>query len=124
MQPSLAQRLLLRAVDAADVGQLLLAGAVGVDVGRALGVEQETAWRLPLSDLLEDEAAAEGELRVMAATFGASASASGSGSIAIAADNSGIASTGDNATNVQMRAEASGLGRVYQAGRDQSINER
>ncbi|WP_157519365.1 hypothetical protein [Herbidospora mongoliensis] len=38
--------------------------------------------------------------------------------------NQGIVSTGDGARNVQMNAEASGQGRVYQAGRDQTINER
>ncbi|WP_062437208.1 hypothetical protein [Herbidospora daliensis] len=39
-------------------------------------------------------------------------------------DNSGIVFTGDNARNVQMRAEATGSGRVYQAGRDQIIHEK
>lgn len=87
-------------------------------------IEQEAAWRLRLSDLLEDDPAAEAELRALVAAFGASASASGPRSLAIAGDNSGIASTGDHATNVQMRAEASGTGRVYQAGRDQTIHER
>ncbi|MGP3963497.1 hypothetical protein ACTWPT_46735 [Nonomuraea sp. 3N208] len=51
-------------------------------------------------------------------------SASGERSVAIVGDNSGIVSTGDGARNVQMRAEASGEGRVYQAGGDQTINER
>ncbi|MEV0618038.1 hypothetical protein AB0I81_32265 [Nonomuraea sp. NPDC050404] len=51
-------------------------------------------------------------------------SASGSRSVAIGGDNSGTVSTGDGATNVNMRAEASGQGRVYQAGRDQTINEK
>ncbi|WP_173529487.1 hypothetical protein [Nonomuraea antri] len=41
-------------------------------------------------------------------------------SVAIAGDN---VSTGDGARNVQMRAKASGQGRVYQAGGDQTINE-
>ncbi|MEV4169445.1 hypothetical protein [Nonomuraea sp. NPDC049709] len=50
-------------------------------------------------------------------------SASGSRSVAIGGDNSGVISTGDGATNVQMRAEASGQGRIYQAGGDQTINE-
>ncbi|MFB4281048.1 hypothetical protein ACBJ59_37565 [Nonomuraea sp. MTCD27] len=50
-------------------------------------------------------------------------SASGSRSVAIGGDNSGVISTGDGATNVQMRAEASGHGRIYQAGGDQTINE-
>ncbi|MEV4365930.1 hypothetical protein AB0J71_02595 [Nonomuraea sp. NPDC049637] len=44
--------------------------------------------------------------------------------VAIGGDDSGIVSTGDGARNVQMRAEASGEGRVYQAGGDQTINER
>ncbi len=52
------------------------------------------------------------------------ASASGERSVAIGGDNSGILSTGEGARNVQMRAEASGEGRVYQAGGDQTINER
>ncbi|MEU8363452.1 hypothetical protein AB0C27_46290 [Nonomuraea sp. NPDC048882] len=51
-------------------------------------------------------------------------SASGSRSVAIGGDNSGIISTGDGTTNVRMRAEASGQGRVYQAGGDQTINEK
>ncbi|WP_431917955.1 hypothetical protein [Nonomuraea jabiensis] len=51
-------------------------------------------------------------------------SASGERSIAIGGENTGIVSTGDRARNVQMRAEASGQGRVYQAGGDQTINER
>ncbi|WP_155127414.1 hypothetical protein [[Actinomadura] parvosata] len=100
-----------------------LAGRTGAELERARA-EQETAWRLRLSDLLEDEPAAEAELRALVATFGTSASASGQRSIAIGGDNSGIASTGDNATNVQMRAEALGSGRIYQAGRDQTIHER
>jgi hypothetical protein len=54
---------------------------------------------------------------------GPDVSASGSRSVAIGGDNSGIVSTGDGATNVGMRAEASGQGRIYQAGRDQTINE-
>ncbi|WP_174551784.1 hypothetical protein [Herbidospora mongoliensis] len=49
--------------------------------------------------------------------------ASGERSVAIGGDNSGIVSTGDNARNVQMNAKASGSGRVYQAGGDQTINE-
>ncbi|MFI6743374.1 hypothetical protein ACIBI9_61755 [Nonomuraea sp. NPDC050451] len=44
-------------------------------------------------------------------------------SLAIGGDTGGITSTGDGAINVHMRAEASGQGRVYQAGRDQTINE-
>ncbi|MFC4016024.1 hypothetical protein ACFOY2_53055 [Nonomuraea purpurea] len=51
-------------------------------------------------------------------------SASGERSIAIGGDNSGIVSSGDGARTVQMRAQASGQGRVYQAGGDQTINER
>ncbi|MEU8365331.1 hypothetical protein AB0C27_55885 [Nonomuraea sp. NPDC048882] len=43
---------------------------------------------------------------------------------AIEGDNNGIISAGDGATSVQMRAEASGHGRVYQADGDQIINER
>ncbi|WP_326629508.1 hypothetical protein OIE67_37735 [Nonomuraea fuscirosea] len=51
-------------------------------------------------------------------------SAPGARSVAVGGDNSGIISTGDGTTNVQMRAEASGQGRVYQAGGDQTINEK
>ncbi|MEV0312895.1 hypothetical protein [Nonomuraea fuscirosea] len=51
-------------------------------------------------------------------------SAPGARSVAVGGDNSGIISTGDGTTNVRMRAEASGQGRVYQAGGDQTINEK
>ncbi|MER6001409.1 hypothetical protein ABT120_22780 [Nonomuraea angiospora] len=100
-----------------------LVGSTGAELDR-IRSEQEAAWRVRLSDLLEDDPAAEAELRVLVATLGTSASASGPRSISIGNDNTGIASSGDNATNVQLRAEASGSGRVYQAGRDQIINER
>ncbi|MEV4020478.1 hypothetical protein AB0J35_59365 [Nonomuraea angiospora] len=50
-------------------------------------------------------------------------SASEPDSLAIGGEVGGITSTGDGAINVHMRAEASGQGRVYQAGRDQTINE-
>ncbi|SPL91916.1 unnamed protein product [[Actinomadura] parvosata subsp. kistnae] len=50
-------------------------------------------------------------------------SASGERSVAIGGDNSGIVSIGDGARNVQMRAQASGQGRVYQAAGDQTIHE-
>jgi hypothetical protein len=69
-----------------------LAGRSGAELEQALTV-QEAAWRLRLSDLLEDDPTAEAELRALVATFGASASASGPSSLAIAGDNSGIAST-------------------------------
>ncbi|MBE1592359.1 hypothetical protein ACFPOI_17090 [Nonomuraea angiospora] len=51
-------------------------------------------------------------------------SASGERAVAGGGDNSGVISTGDGARNVQMRAHASDQGRVYQAGGDQTINER
>ncbi|MGW6505509.1 hypothetical protein [Nonomuraea angiospora] len=51
------------------------------------------------------------------------ASASGERSIAIGGDNTGIVPSGDGARNVQIRAEASGQGRIFQAGGDQTINE-
>ncbi|GAA0349124.1 hypothetical protein NE235_11540 [Actinoallomurus spadix] len=47
---------------------------------------------------------------------------SGQQSISVDGGNSGISSTGDGATNIQMRAEASGHGSVYQAGGDQNIS--
>ncbi|RFS84895.1 hypothetical protein D0T12_15405 [Actinomadura spongiicola] len=50
--------------------------------------------------------------------------ASGERSVAIGGDNSGVVSTGDDATNVSQRATASGDARVYQAGRDQTFNDR
>lgn len=50
-------------------------------------------------------------------------SAEGERAIAIGGDNSGIVSTGDGAKSVQMWAQASDQGRVYQAGGDQTINE-
>lgn len=50
--------------------------------------------------------------------------ASGPRSVAVGGDNTGVISTGDGATTIDMRAEASGEGRVYQAGGDQTINEK
>ncbi|MFI9553480.1 hypothetical protein [Nonomuraea endophytica] len=51
------------------------------------------------------------------------ASATGERSVAVSGDNSGIISTGDGSTNIQMNTRVSGQGRAYQAGRDQTINE-
>lgn len=99
-----------------------LVGRTGAELERAR-TEQEAAWRSRLGDLLEDDPAAEAELRELVAEFGAGAVAAGERSVAIG-ENTGIASTGDRATNVQLRAEASGSGRVYQSARDQTINER
>jgi hypothetical protein len=50
-------------------------------------------------------------------------SAPGERSVAIGGDNSGIVATGDGARNVQLRAEASGQGRVYQSGGDQHLHQ-
>jgi hypothetical protein len=50
------------------------------------------------------------------------ASAEGERSIAIGGGNSGIVSTGDGVRNVQMQAQASDQGRVYQAAGDQTID--
>ena len=52
------------------------------------------------------------------------AAAPGERSITIGRDNTGIASTGDGAINVQQQAKASGNGRIYQAGRDMTINDK
>ncbi|MCP2356560.1 hypothetical protein HD597_003580 [Nonomuraea thailandensis] len=49
--------------------------------------------------------------------------AEGDRSVAIGGGNSGIVSTGDGARNVQMRAQASDQGRVYQSAGDQHIFE-
>src|SRR5262249_14037486 len=54
---------------------------------------------------------------------GGRATASGERSIAIGGDNTGIASTGDGAINVRQQAKASGNSRIYQAGRDMTIND-
>ncbi|MFE0147889.1 hypothetical protein ACFWY5_12135 [Nonomuraea sp. NPDC059007] len=50
-------------------------------------------------------------------------SASGERSVAIGGANPGIIATGDNARNVQHRAQVSGPGRVYQAGGEQNVHE-
>lgn len=55
---------------------------------------------------------------------GGRATASGERSIAIGGDNTGIASTGDGAINVQQQAKASGNSRIYQSGRDMTINDK
>lgn len=44
--------------------------------------------------------------------------------MATGGDSSGVVSPGDGTSNIQMNAEASGQGRIYQAGHDQTINER
>ncbi|MFD0478275.1 hypothetical protein ACFQ0B_66430 [Nonomuraea thailandensis] len=51
-------------------------------------------------------------------------SASGDRAVALGGGNSGIISTGEGARHVRMEGTASGQGRVYQAGGDQTINER
>lgn len=51
--------------------------------------------------------------------------ASDEGSVAIGGDNAGVASAGDHSTNTVIRAQASGNGRVHQAGGGgQAIHER
>jgi hypothetical protein len=52
------------------------------------------------------------------------ASAEGERSIAVGGGGDSIASSGDRRDSMQMRAHASGQGRVYQAGGHQTINER
>ncbi|MGW4426504.1 hypothetical protein [Streptosporangium sp. NPDC004631] len=44
--------------------------------------------------------------------------------MATGGDSSEVVSPGDGTSNIQMNAEASGQGRIYQAGHDQTINER
>ncbi|MFF4617716.1 hypothetical protein [Nonomuraea jabiensis] len=95
---------------------------------------QEAAWPLRLSDLLEDDPAAEAGLRALVAALGTQAPAS-SGEVrqqVLGFDQAQQAVQGHGTqnvtfggtTNVHMRAETSGQGRVYQTGRDETINER
>ncbi|MER6576774.1 hypothetical protein [Nonomuraea sp. NPDC001023] len=103
------------------------ASVVGMFTGMALGAAALLVAVLALRAQLRAEQSP--------AAAGQSPAAAGQGAppgvpdssertVAIGGDDSGIASTGDGARNVQMRAEASGEGRVYQAGGDQTINER
>ncbi|MFI6901083.1 hypothetical protein ACIBKY_07475 [Nonomuraea sp. NPDC050394] len=50
-------------------------------------------------------------------------SATGERSVVVRGGNSGIISTGDGATNIQMNARVSGQGRSPGAGRDQPTDE-
>jgi hypothetical protein len=103
------------------------AGVVGMFTGMAIGVaglviavvalraQVRADHAQPAGGAAPDAPAAEPETTPQV-------SASGERSVAIGGDNSGIVSTGDGARNVQLRAAASGQGRVYQAARDQVIN--
>lgn len=79
--------------------------------------ETDTGFAERLGRLVED-------LQSREASAGGGVVASGERSVAIAGGNSGIVSTGDGAANMTQHGEASRHGRVYQAGRDQRINER
>ncbi|MDP4510262.1 hypothetical protein [Nonomuraea turcica] len=93
----------------------MLLGAAGFVVAVVALRAQTRADRTPAGITQPETAAAEQQALQV--------SAEGERSVAIGGDNTGIISTGDGARNVQMRAQASDQGRVYQAGGDQTINE-
>ncbi|MEU5869790.1 hypothetical protein ABZ815_52120 [Nonomuraea sp. NPDC047529] len=95
------------------------AGVVGMFTGMALGAAALVVAVVALRAQLRGENAL-----AQAQATPPTVSSSGEGAVALGGDNSGLISAGDGARNVQMRAEASGQGRVYQAGGDQIINER
>ncbi|MER7366340.1 hypothetical protein [Nonomuraea wenchangensis] len=95
------------------------ASVVGMFTGMVLGAATLVVAVVALRAQLRAEHAS-----AAAEPQGAPPAVSASGERAVAiGDNSGLISTGDGAHNVQMRAQASGQGRVYQAGGDQTINE-
>lgn len=129
-----------RALDAGmDAVHELVSAKLGTDPALALLSEQAPAGEVSdrtvrrVSDAVTDAAESDAgfaerlgrlveELQRLEAAGGAVAS--GERSVAIGGDNTGIVSTGDDATNVHQQAQASGKCRVYQAGGDQTINER
>ncbi|MFI6178946.1 hypothetical protein ACIA8R_25660 [Nonomuraea sp. NPDC051191] len=97
------------------------ASVVGMFTGMALGAAALVVAVVALrAQLRAEHAPAQAEPQAPPPAV----SASGERAVALDGGNSGIISTGGGARNVQMRAEASGQGRVYQAGGDQTINER
>ncbi|MDX3102307.1 hypothetical protein [Nonomuraea angiospora] len=92
-------------------------GAAGLVVAVVALLLQLRTERTPAAAVATPDSPAAGERTPQV-------SAEGERSVAIGGDNAGIVSTGDDTRNVQMRAQASGQGRVYQAGGDQTINER
>ncbi|NUP75957.1 MAG: hypothetical protein HOV96_00205 [Nonomuraea sp.] len=94
------------------------ASVVGMFAGMALGTAALVVALVALRAQLRAEPAPAGQSAPPAV------SASGQGAVAVGGDNSGVISTGDGARNVHLRADVSGQGRVYQAGGDQTINER
>lgn len=97
------------------------ASVVGMFTGMVLGAAALVVAVVALrAQLRAEDVPAEAEQQATPPAV----SASGDGAVALGGDNSGIVSTGDGVRNVHMRAEASGQGRIYQAGGDQTINER
>ncbi|MFI7462805.1 hypothetical protein [Nonomuraea sp. NPDC049646] len=94
------------------------ASVVGMFTGIALGTAGLVVAAVSLRAQLGAEHTPPGQSTPQAV------SASGERAVALGGVNLGIISTGDGARNVHMRAEASDQGRVYQAGGDQTINER
>ncbi|MEU1728553.1 hypothetical protein [Nonomuraea sp. NPDC005692] len=98
-----------------------IAAAVGLVVCPAAGVLWFFADRLHVPaqvlQVLDQRTGVVGRFAGMA--LGAAALV-----VAGRGDRSGVVSTGDGARNVRMRARASGQDRVYQAGGDQTSDER
>ncbi|MFG1967625.1 hypothetical protein [Nonomuraea sp. NPDC049028] len=93
----------------------MLLGTAGLVVAVVALRAQTRADRTPAATALPETASAEQKAPQV--------TAEGERSIALGGGDTGIVSTGDGARNVRMRAQASGQGRVYQAGGDQSIHE-
>ncbi|MGW6502050.1 hypothetical protein [Nonomuraea angiospora] len=102
---------------ASVIGMLagMLLGTAGLVVAVAALRGQMHADRAPVDITPLETATTEPQ--------GPQVAANGEQSIALDATNTGIVSTGDGARSMQMRAQASGQGRVYQAGGDQTIND-
>jgi hypothetical protein len=106
----------------AAAATVVIAAAVNVATGM-LTQHWAPRWWATTIALVIVGVGAQVWLTVTDATDPADTRATGDRAVQVGRDNTGIISTGDRPTSIQQTAEASGDGRVYQAGRDQHIND-
>lgn len=102
---------------AAAAATVVVAAAVNVTTGM---LTQHWAWAWGAATITLVLVGAATQVWLTAADGGGSARSPAAGDRAMR----NIDFTRNSASNAQMRAEASGQGRVYQAGRDQTVNEK